>query len=70
MTWYEPLTEQPDIDLAVGYVLGREGVFLNTAADMTLLPRVLDAAARVSRLPSDADMSTLIERRSMAPLFV
>jgi aryl-alcohol dehydrogenase-like predicted oxidoreductase len=70
MTWYEPLTEQPDIDLAVAYVLGRDGVFLNTAADMTLLPRVLDAAERVSQAPSGADMRALIDRRSMAPLFV
>jgi len=70
MTWYEPLSDQSDIDLAVGYVLGREGVFLNTAADMTLLPRVLDAAERVSGRPSEAEMRALIERRSMAPLFV
>lgn len=70
MTWYEPLTEQSDIDLAVGYVLGREGAFLNTAADMTLLPRVLEAAERVPEPPSDSDMRTLINGRRMAPLFV
>ncbi|MDQ3856661.1 MAG: aldo/keto reductase, partial [Chloroflexota bacterium] len=29
-TWYEPLQEQGDIDIAVHWVLGREGVFLNT----------------------------------------
>ena len=27
-TWYEPLVEQADIDLAVGWVLGEPGVFL------------------------------------------
>jgi aryl-alcohol dehydrogenase-like predicted oxidoreductase len=70
MTWYEPLSEQRDIDLAVSYVLGRAGVFLNTAADMTLLPHVLDAAERASAPPSDADMRALMERRAMAPLFV
>jgi aryl-alcohol dehydrogenase-like predicted oxidoreductase len=70
MTWYEPLTEQADIDLAVGYVLGRERAFLNTAADMTLLPSVLDAAERISGPPSDAEMRNLIGRRPMAPLFV
>src|SRR4051812_14506495 len=32
-TWYEPLTDPGDIELAVHWVLGREGVFLNTAAD-------------------------------------
>lgn len=69
-TWYRPLTEQPDIDVAVNYVLGRDGVFLNTAGDVTLLPRVLDAAERASARPSDADVRALIENRGMAPLFV
>src|SRR5262249_57827140 len=29
-TWYEPLEGQADIDMAVHWVLGRPGVFLNT----------------------------------------
>ena len=33
-TWYEPLTDPPDIGLAVHWVLGREGVFLNTVGDV------------------------------------
>jgi len=70
-TWYQPLTEQGDIDLAVHYVLGRDGVFLNTAGDVSLLPRLLDAASRASAgAPADADMHALVERRTMAPLFV
>jgi aryl-alcohol dehydrogenase-like predicted oxidoreductase len=69
-TWYEPLREQADIDLAVGWVLGRPGVFLNTASDVDLLPRILDAASRASSLPDDAAMQELMERQSMAPLFV
>ncbi len=68
-TWYEPLQEQGDIDLAVHWVLGRERVFLNTAADMSLLPKILDAAERADGAPSDADMKSLVERRSLAPLF-
>ena len=68
-TWYEPLTDQADIDLAVHWVLGRPNVFLNTAADMSLLPRVFDAASRASDTPSDSEMQALVERRSMAPLF-
>jgi aryl-alcohol dehydrogenase-like predicted oxidoreductase len=69
-TWYEPLREQADIDLAVSYVLGRPGVFLNTASDVALLPRVLDAAERFAAVPSDAQMKALAERQSMTPLFV
>jgi aryl-alcohol dehydrogenase-like predicted oxidoreductase len=69
-TWYEPLREQDDIDLAVSYVLGRPGVFLNTASDVTLLPKVLDAAERFSATPTDAEMESLARRQSMSPLFV
>jgi aryl-alcohol dehydrogenase-like predicted oxidoreductase len=69
-TWYEPLREQADIDLAVAYVLGRPGVFLNTASDVTLLPKVLDAAERSGACPPDTEMQALAERQSMTPLFV
>ena len=68
-TWYEPLTEQDDIDLAVHWVLGRPGVFLNTAGDVTLLPQVLDAASRFEARPSDEVMDELAERRTLVPLF-
>jgi aryl-alcohol dehydrogenase-like predicted oxidoreductase len=68
-TWYEPLAEQADIDRAVHYVLGRGDVFLNTASDLTLLPKILDAAERFSQEPSAAEMRTLAAERSMAPLF-
>jgi aryl-alcohol dehydrogenase-like predicted oxidoreductase len=69
-TWYEPLQEQADIDLAVSYVLGRPGVYLNTASDVTLLPKVLEAAERASGAPDDVTMRSLVQRREMAPLFV
>ena len=70
MTWYEPLTEQQDIDLAARWVFARAGVFLNTAGDLTLLPKLLDAAERVDAPPSEAEMRDLAERRALAPLFV
>jgi len=69
-TWYEPLTEQRDIDLAVRWVLARPGVFLNTVGDLGLLPKVLDAADRGGRKPTDAEMNDLVERRDMTPFFV
>jgi aryl-alcohol dehydrogenase-like predicted oxidoreductase len=68
-TWYEPLTEQQDIDLAVGFVLGREQLFLNTASDLDLLAKELDAADRRVARPSDAQLDALLERRGMTPLF-
>jgi aryl-alcohol dehydrogenase-like predicted oxidoreductase len=69
-TWYEPLEAQSDIDLAVWWVLGRPGVFLNTVGDVDLLPRVLDAAERYETRPEDSVMTDLIERSETQPLFV
>jgi predicted aldo/keto reductase-like oxidoreductase len=68
-TWYEPLQRQEDIDRAVHWVLGRPGVFLNTAGDLGLLPRVLDAASRFTRRPSDAEMATMQDATRMSSLF-
>jgi aryl-alcohol dehydrogenase-like predicted oxidoreductase len=69
-TWYEPLEVQADIDLAVWWVLGRPGVFLNTVGDIELLPRVLDAAERFEKRPTDAQMTAFLERTQTEPLFV
>ena len=68
-TWYEPLREQGDIDLAVHWVLGRPGVFLNTVGDVALLPKVLDAASRFESRPSDETMDELAASRNLVPLF-
>ena len=69
-TWYEPLTDQPSIDKAVHWVLGNEDVFLNTAGDIRLLPKVLDAAARFEERTPDAVMEAMVADWEMAPLFV
>lgn len=68
--WYEPLEDQADIHRAVHWVLGRPGIFLNTAGDIHLLPRVLDAASRFQSAPSDEEMKDLVTKLEMAPLFV
>jgi aryl-alcohol dehydrogenase-like predicted oxidoreductase len=69
-TWYEPLTDQDDIDLAVQWVLGEPGVFLNSPGDLDLLPRVLDAAERFESRPGEAAMAALLEGRRLSSLFV
>ena len=69
-TWYEPLTDQTDIDIAVRYVLARPGLFLNAPSDIGLLAKVLDAADRGGPAPSNDDADALIARRAMTPLFV
>ena len=68
-TWYEPLREPADISRAVHWVLGRPGIFLNTAADIELLPLALDAASRFEMGPPDAEMQAMATAREMAPLF-
>jgi hypothetical protein len=69
LTWYEPLAEQSDIHLAVRFVLGRDRLFLNTASDIGLLAKILDAASRGGGVPTDREMDGLLERRGMTPLF-
>ena len=68
-TWYEPLTDPGEIELAVHWVMGREDVFLNTVGDLHLLPHVLEAAERLHDRPGDETMKALVDRRSLAPLF-
>ena len=68
-TWYEPLEEQADVDAAVHWVLGCPNVFLNTAGDVHLLPRVLEAAGRFERRPSEEEMQAAVDRCGMVALF-
>ncbi len=69
-TWYEPLVEQPHIDLAVHWVLGENGVFLNSPGDLELLPRVIDAAERFVARPDEAEMAQLKSEHRLSSLFV
>ena len=69
-TWYQPLEDQRDIDLAVHWVLSRPGIFLNTVGDIALLPKVLDAASRFTSAPGAAAMREATARLEMLPLFV
>ena len=69
-TWYQPLEDQRDIDLAVHWVLARPGIFLNTVGDIALLPKVLDAAARFTGAPDEAAVREATARLEMLPLFV
>jgi aryl-alcohol dehydrogenase-like predicted oxidoreductase len=70
-TWYEPLTDPADIDVAVRWVLARPEMFLNTVGDVNLLAHVLSAAERFDgKQPSADEVEALVERRSLTPLFV
>lgn len=69
-TWYEPFASQEEIDLAVHWVFSQPGVFLNTAGDITLLPKVLNAASRFEPATNQADIAAKMASIKMEPLFV
>lgn len=71
-TWYEPLENQEDIDKAVQWVLSNPQVFLNSAGDIDILPRVLEAASKAdyNLAQSEVKIDDLVAEREMAPLFV
>jgi hypothetical protein len=69
-TWYEPLVDQEDIDLAASWVLGRPDAFLLTTGDVDILPKLLDAADRFQERPSDEQMAQLTAKKDLAPLFM
>jgi aryl-alcohol dehydrogenase-like predicted oxidoreductase len=68
-TWYQPLEDQEDIDRAIHWVLAVPGVHINTAGDLALLPKVLDAASRFERPPAQEEMVALQQSRRMTSLF-
>lgn len=68
-TWYRPLEEQGDIDVAVWWVLGHPAIFLNTVGDINLLPKVLDAASRFDEAAAAAALDHLAGL-PFVPLFV
>jgi aryl-alcohol dehydrogenase-like predicted oxidoreductase len=74
-TWYQPLEEQADIDIAVRWTLQRPRVFLNTSGDVNLLPKILEAAEKAQAIVGDIattnrQMQELAANAAMQPLFV
>lgn len=69
-TWYRPLEDQEEIDVAVWWVLARPGLFLNTVGDINLLPRVLDAASRFDPGMVQAELDARVAGLHFEPLFV
>lgn len=67
--WYAPLDDQSAIDHAAQWVLAHPQVFLNTPADITILPKVLQAAESFQTKPSNEIMESDIEEFEITPLF-
>lgn len=71
-SWYEPIREPDALERAVHWVLSREGVFLNSSSDGTLLEGTLEAAASFDAGigPSDDAMQRDRDAMAIEPLFV
>jgi aryl-alcohol dehydrogenase-like predicted oxidoreductase len=69
-TWYQPLQDPNDIELAVHWALGRAGIFVISVGDIHLVPHVLAAAERFHQAVADGAMHDLVARLQMEPLFV
>jgi aryl-alcohol dehydrogenase-like predicted oxidoreductase len=72
-TWYQPLQNQEDIDMAVWWAMARPGIFLNTVGDLDLLPKFLDAASRFEQITphlQPAGLQEHLDRINFLPLFV
>ncbi len=67
-SWYEPLTDPDAIARAVGNVLSKPQLFLNTTSDATLLPDVLMNADYFPN-PTAAELDADVEAFGMTPLF-
>ncbi len=67
--FYEPLETQDAIDKSVHWSLGFLDSFLITAGDMQLLPKVLDAANRFEKRPSDKEMRGMVDEFDMQQIF-
>lgn len=67
--FYEPLETQDTIDKSVHWSLGLQGSFLITAGDMQLLPKLLYAASRFEKRPSDEEMRAMVDEFNMQQIF-
>jgi predicted aldo/keto reductase-like oxidoreductase len=70
-TWYEPLDEQGAIDAAVAFALSRSAVTgLATVGDVRLLPLMIEAERRASRITVDEAAAELANVPDFEPPFV
>jgi len=68
-TWYEPLESPQDIAMALGWAWNAGDVFVNSAGDIHLLPRIIGEATKSPARPSDEAMRGMAQRVGMADLF-
>jgi len=67
--WYEPFNEQRNINRAVHWALGCQDIFAITSSDVTLLPKILEAATTYTQQTSDTEMNKMITECPVAPIY-
>lgn len=68
-TWYEPMTEQEDIDTAISWAMNLSHAFINSAAEISLLEKIIRAAGENRRSVNDEEMALRAEKMGMKNLF-
>jgi aryl-alcohol dehydrogenase-like predicted oxidoreductase len=68
-SWYEPLPAGEALQHGVAFVLGRDGLFLNSSSDVRLLRPTLEAAAGELATPTDEQLAADVDELQMAALF-
>ena len=67
--FYEPLDTHDAIEKSVHWAMGLPESFLITAGDMQLLPKMLAAAYRYEKRPSDSEMKAVRDEFDIQPIF-
>ena len=68
-SWYEPIRDEEALRRAVHWVLSREGIFLNTSSDASLLPAIIGAASDIYPITNE-DIEGDLQSQAAEPLFV
>jgi predicted aldo/keto reductase-like oxidoreductase len=68
-TWYEPFSQQDEIQQAVSFVLSQDITGLCTASDTELIPLILQACEKHSSLSKDEQVEMIKSAAIFEPLF-
>ncbi len=69
-TWYKPFETQKTIDRSIHFVLSQEITGLASAGDVTLLPKILDAAERFVPVTASEQEEAIEGTRKRKQIFV
>jgi aryl-alcohol dehydrogenase-like predicted oxidoreductase len=68
-TWYEPFDDQEAIDRALWFTLSQDVTAAVSAADVRLIPKVMDAAERFRPLSQEEQAQLVTTGSQLRPLF-